>query len=221
MKIDELIKYQDLEYQKFNQKIVQSKKPMIGVRTPIIKLAAKQNNYIDNLDFINDLPHKYYEEDQLHSFMIMNIKDYDICIKEVDKFIYYIDNWAVCDSLIPKIFKKNKDDLIHYIDKWINSKQEFVIRFGIKMLMNYYLDDDFKIDYLNKVINIKENDYYVMMMKAWYLAEGLIKKYDDFIKVIESKNLDVRVHNKAIQKAIESYRITEAKKDYLRELKIK
>ena len=195
---------------------------IIGVRCPIIRNYAKElvksNNY---KSFLEDLPHKYFDENQLHASIISELKDYNECIGYINKFLPYVDNWATCDQLIPKVFKKNCDKLIVNIKKWINSKDEYTIRFGVGTLMRYYLNDYFKEEHLKLVSNIKSKEYYVNMMRAWYFATALAKQYDKTIPYIENKKLDIWTHNKTIQKSIESYRITSEHKEYLRSLKIK
>ena len=218
----ELFKLQDKDYKEFQAKLIPniSSDSIIGVRTPDLKRLAKSmykdNNY---LSFLEDLPHTYYEENQLHGFILGMVKDFDECISLVNKFLPYIDNWATCDQTLPKSFIKNKDLLIKEIRKWIKSKKTYTIRFGVGMLMRAYLDEDFKEEYLEMVSNIKSSEYYVNMMIAWYFATALGKQYDSAIKYIENNKLDEWVHNKTIQKALESYRISDEIKTYLRNLK--
>lgn len=220
----ELFKLQDKKYQELQSKILPNldANTIIGVRTPDLKKYAKklfkENNYGS---FINDLPHKYYEENQLHAFIISLIKDYDECLSCFKKFLPYIDNWSTCDQSTPKAFSKNLDGLLKEIKEWIKSKETYTIRFGVSMLMRNYLDDNFKVEYLEMVSKIKSDEYYVNMMRAWYFATALAKQYDKTITYIENKKLDVWTHNKAIQKAIESFRVTDEHKDYLRSLRIK
>ncbi|MBQ6285334.1 MAG: DNA alkylation repair protein [Bacilli bacterium] len=219
---EELFKLQDKKYRDFQAKLVPNIdiNSLIGVRTfelrNLAKRMVKENNYSS---FLNDLPHKYFDENQLHVFIISEIKNYDECINYINKFLPFVDNWATCDQMSPKVFKKHKDDLIKYIKKWIKSKKTYTIRFGIGMLMQYYLDNEFKIEYLDLVCNIKSEEYYVNMMKAWFFATSLAKKYDETIKIIENNILDKWTHNKTIQKSIESYRITADEKEYLKGLK--
>jgi 3-methyladenine DNA glycosylase AlkD len=221
--IDELFKLQDKEYREFQSKLIPniSKDSIIGVRTPLLrqlsKKIIKENNYSD---FLNDLPHKYFDENQIHAFIISEIKDYDECLFEFNKFLPYIDNWATCDQSSPKIFLKNSDKLINEIKRWIKSKDTYTIRFGIGMLMRIYLDDNFKPEYLKMVSNIKSDEYYVNMMIAWFFATALAKQYDSTIEYIKNYKLDKWVHNKIIQKSIESYRISKEKKEYLKKYKI-
>ena len=218
---EKLFKLQDKKYQELQSKIIPNidSSTIIGVRTPEIKKLAKEVVKGDYKPFLEELPHKYYDENQLHAFIISEIKDYDECIKYINEFLPYINNWATCDTLIPKVFKKNTDKLIIEVKKWIKSKEDYTIRYGIGTLMRFYLNDEFKEDYLELVSKIKSNEYYVNMMIAWYYATALAKQYDSTIKYIESNKLDTWVHNKTIQKAIESYRITDKQKDYLRKYK--
>ena len=220
--IDELFKLQDKKYREFQSKLIPNinKDSIIGVRTPLLrqlsKKIIKENNYSD---FLNDLPHKYFDENQIHAFIISEIKDYDECLFEFNKFLPYIDNWATCDQSSPKIFLKNSDKLINEIKRWIKSKDTYTIRFGIGMLMRIYLDDNFKPEYLKMVSNIKSDEYYVNMMIAWFFATALAKQYDSTIEYIKNYKLDKWVHNKIIQKSIESYRISKEKKEYLKKYK--
>ena len=222
--VDELFKIQDKEYRELQIKTIPTLNPetVIGVRTPELRKLAKklykENNYEE---FINDLPHKYFDENQLHAFIISEIKDYDECLNEFNKFLPYIDNWATCDQPSPKAFIKNPDKLINEIKKWIKSKETYTIRFGVSMLMRVYLDDNFKPEYLEMVSKIRSDEYYVNMMIAWFFATALAKQYDSTISYIENNKLDTWTHNKTIGKAIESYRVTNEHKDYLRSLRIK
>jgi len=220
--IDELLKSKDLKYKIFQSKLIPNidSSTMIGVRTPELKIIAK--NLYKNNDyelFLNSLPHNYYEENIIHGLVISEIKDYDLCINYIDKFLPYIDNWAVCDQTNPKVFKKHKKEVMVKINEWIKSKEVYKIRFGVKTLMNYFLDDDFNKDYLKLPLIIKNDDYYVKMMIAWFYATALAKQYDETIKIIESNVLDIFIQNKTIQKAIESFRVTDEHKKYLRTLK--
>ena len=207
---DKLFKLQDKEYKFFQEKIISTVNPdtIIGVRTPELRKLAKILIKEDYTSFLKELPHKYFDENQLHAFIISEIKNYDD-----------IDNWATCDQLSPKIFKKNTDKLLDHIKLWIKSKEPYIIRFGVGMLMQYYLDDNFNEEYLKMVSKIKSNEYYVNMMIAWYFATALAKQYKSTINYIENKKLDIWIHNKTIQKAVDSYRITEEQKEYLKSLK--
>lgn len=219
----ELLKYQDKKYLDFTSKLIPNvdKKNIIGVRLPDIKIIAKKI-YLneDYQKFLDSLPHKYHEENLIHIFIINLIKDYDKCIKEIEKFLPYINNWAVCDSLKPKVLKKNKKDLINFVNKYIKSKHPYSIRYAISILMNHFLEEDYNPKYLKLVSNIKHDDYYVKMMMAWYYSVALVKQYEDTIKYLENKKLDRFVHNTTIQKAIDSYRINDDKKEYLRKLRV-
>ena len=175
---------------------------------------AKENTEV----FLHSLPHRYYEENNLHMMLITGIKDYDRCITEVENFLPYIDNWATCDFPAPACFKNNTDRLLTHIVKWIDSDEPYTIRYGIGMLMRLYLDDNFKDEYLNIVAQVKSEEYYVNMMIAWYMATALAKQWDSTIVYIEEKRLPEWVHKKTIRKAIESYRITDTQKEYLRTL---
>ncbi len=214
----------DKQYALFSSKLTPGVDPklFLGVRVPIARKIAKE--YIKDKEhyaFLNALPHKYYDENMLHSLLISQIKDYPECIKECNKFLPYIDNWAVCDILSPKIFIKNKDKLINEIKKWIKDKKIYTIRFGIEMLMSFYLDDDFKEEYLKLVSKVRSKEYYVNMMIAWYFATALAKQYKSTIIYLKNNLLPVWVHNKTIQKAVESYRISDKDKQYLKTLKRK
>ncbi len=218
---EELFKLQDKNYKEFHSKLIPNIKEdlIIGVRVPELRKLAKK--YKDNSSyFLNNLPHKYYDENVLHGLLISEIKDYNKCIYELERFLPYIDNWAVCDMTNPKVFKKHKEELLIKIKEWINTKDTYTIRYGIRMLMNYYLDEDYKKEYLNLPLKIKSNEYYINMMIAWYYATALAKQYEDTIKLLETKKLSPWIHNKTIQKARESYRITKEQKDYLQTLKI-
>ena len=218
---DKLFKLQDKEYKFFQEKIISTVNPdtIIGVRTPELRKLAKILIKEDYTSFLKELPHKYFDENQLHAFIISEIKNYDECILHINNFLPYIDNWATCDQLSPKIFKKNTDKLLDHIKLWIKSKEPYIIRFGVGMLMQYYLDDNFNEEYLKMVSKIKSNEYYVNMMIAWYFATALAKQYKSTINYIENKKLDIWIHNKTIQKAVDSYRITEEQKEYLKSLK--
>ena len=218
-----LFSKQDIIYKDFLAKLVPNidSNNIIGVRTKEIRDYAKELVKEDYSLFLKELPHKYFEENQLHAFIISEIKDYDECIAYLNTFLKYIDNWATCDQLSPKVFKKNTVKLLDQINRWIKSSEIYEVRFGINMLMKYYLDSNYKKEYLELVSKIKSNEYYINMMIAWFFATALAKQYDDAITYLENKKLDKWVHNKTIQKAIESYRITYTQKEYLKSLKIK
>lgn len=218
----ELYKHSDVKNAAFQSKLTPTidKKTCLGVRVPDIRKAAKQfSEPVERDKFLDELPHKYLDENILHSVFISNIKDYNECIKRIDEFLPYVDNWMVCDTISPKCFNKNKDKAIKKIYKWAKSKRVYTCRFGIDMLMSFYLDDDFKPEYLKLPSEIKSNEYYVNMMIAWFYATALAKKWDETIIYLEKNKLNTWVHNKTIQKAIESYRISDDQKSYLRKLK--
>lgn len=219
-----LFELQDLKYREFNSKLIPNVNPetIIGVRTPALRKMAKEISKTEDFkEFLNILPHKYYEENNLHGILIENIKDYDTVIDLLDNFLPFIDNWATCDMITPKIFKKNLDKLYEKINVWLKSEHTYTVRFGIKMLMSFYLDDNFKPEILELVSGVISDEYYINMMIAWYFATALAKQYDATIPYIEKKRLSKWTHNKTIQKAIESFRINDETKVYLRTLKIK
>ena len=213
---------EDKDFKEFQSKLVPNIDPatIIGVRTPQMKQIAKQYFGTKEGDaFLKKLPHKYYEENMVHFFMIAMIKDFDECTAAVEEFLPYIDCWPVCDQSSPKVYKKNHDKLLPFIKKWIGSEHVYTARFGMRMLMNEFLDADFKKEYLKLVADKQGEDYYLKMMIAWYFATALAKQYDAAIIYIEKHKLDPWVHRKAIQKAVESYRLTEEHKIYLKNLK--
>ena len=194
---------------------------IIGVRTPILRKLAKELAKKDGIgQFLSDLPHGYYDENNLHGFIISECRDYDAAVAYVDALLPYVDNWATCDLLSPKAFAKNRDRLKCDIDRWLASPAPFKVRFGIEMIMSHYLDGDFDPAFLNKVAVIRSDEYYVNMMIAWFFATALAKQWDDAVGYIEECRLDAWTHNKTITKATESYRITDEQKAYLRSMKI-
>ena len=281
--LDKLNKMQDKKYGEFQAKLIPTvdKKTIIGVRTPELKAFAKEmlkgsqsfaptrgsqgmgpTNVLTNdvEKFLDELPHKYFDENQLHVFILSEMKDFDICIKRVNQFLPYVNNWATCDQLSPKCFKKNKEVLLKYINKWIKSKKAYVIRFAIEMLMSHFLDEDFDEKYLKMVADVKfgacvtrsykgskviyntngllcidsktnhsdsekinvdidPDKYYVEMMRAWYFATALAKQYDASLPYIKNGKLDEWTHNKTIQKALESFRVSDAHKKELKKYK--
>ena len=221
--IDLLFARQDIKYRDFQAPLFPNiaKEKMIGVRTPNLKKLAKELNGSELANkFIETLPHDYFDENQLHAFLISLIKDYETCLKEVDRFLPYIDNWGTCDQLSPKVFAKHKDELIISIKKWLKNKHTYTVRFAIGLLLALYLDDSFKKEYMELVSTVQSEEYYINMMVAWYFATALAKQYDTAIKYIEDKKLSPWVHNKTIQKAVESYRISDEQKVYLKGLKV-
>ena len=216
---ERLLSNKDEKYKDFQSKLVPNidKETIIGVRTPQIREIAKKVFGTQEANtFIQVLPHQYYEENLIHFFLISKIKNFDECVKEVEKFLPYIDCWPVCDQASPLVFKKNHDKLLPLIKKWIKSNHVYTARFGIRMLMNEFLNDDFKEEYLELVSSKKGNDYYLKMMIAWFFATALAKQYDATIKYIENRYLDPWIHQKTIQKAIESYRVSDEHKEYLK-----
>ena len=216
---EKLLSVKDDEYREFQVKLVPNISPdsILGVRTPDMRKIAKEVSQSDERDsFLKELPHKYYEENLVHFFIISTIKDFDECIAAVETFLPYIDCWPVSDQSSPKVFKKNHNKLLPYIRKWIASDHVYTARFGIRMLMNEYLGDDFKEEYLELAASNKGEDYYLKMMVAWYFATALAKRYDESVKYIEERKLDEWVHKKAIQKAVESYRVSDEHKQYLK-----
>ena len=221
---NELFKMQDTAYRDFNSKLIPTvdKSLFIGVRTPELRKYAKQLAKREDIEeFLHSLPHKYFDENQLHSFIVSEIKDFKSCVDKVNEFLPYIDNWATCDQLSPKVFKKHHKELIAYIKEWLKSDKVYTVRFGIGMLMEHFLDEDFDILYPETVSKIRSGEYYINMMIAWYFATALAKQYKSIIPFIENNSLDIWTHNKAIQKAVESLRISDEKKEYLKSLKIK
>ena len=220
--IDRLFEMQDLKYRDFHSKLMPtvSKELIIGVRTPDLRSFAKEISKMPYAqEFIANLPHKYYEENNLHAFLIESIKDYDLCIKEINRFLPFVDNWATCDMMRPKIFKKHLPELFESIKIWLKSDDTYTVRFAIEMLMCFYLDDFFSPEYPEMISKICSDEYYIKMMQAWYFATALAKQYDAVIPYLEQNKLDADTHNKTIRKAIESFRITDYQKKYLRTLK--
>lgn len=219
---EKLFSMQDIKYRDFQVKLIPeiSVENVIGIRTPELRKYAKELVKSGNTaQFLADLPHKYFDENQLHAFIISEVSNYDEAIKLTEEFLPYVDNWATCDQLRPKAFKKDKDKLMDRIKVWISSDKTYTIRFGIGMLMCHFLDDDFKAEYLELVAGVRSEEYYVNMMIAWYFATALAKQYDHAVKYLESNSLSQWVHNKTIQKARESFRITAEQKEYLKTLK--
>lgn len=219
---EELFKLQDTEYRDFNSSLIPGieKETVIGVRTPVLRKFAKEYAKSGETEqFMRELPHKYYEENNLHMMLIGQIKDYAECISELEKFLPYIDNWATCDSLLPKCFDKNKEDILERAKKWIVADTTYVKRYGMGVMMRLFLDEDFKEEYIQLVAGVKSEEYYVNMMIAWYMATALAKQWDAAIPYIQEHRLSEWVHRKSIQKAVESYRITPEQKDYLKGLR--
>ena len=219
---EKLFELKDLKYKDFQSSLIPNveKDLFIGVRTPQLRAFAREIvNDEDTIDFLKDVPHKYFDENQLHAFVISLGKDFDETVGAVEAFLPYVDNWATCDQLSPKVFRKHKKELLPYIKKWIKSRKTYTVRFAIGMLMEHFLDDDFDMQYPKIVAGVKSNEYYINMMIAWYFATALAKQYDAIIPFIENKNLETWTHNKAIQKSVESRRISTNQKEYLKTLK--
>ena len=218
-----LFDLQDIKYRDFQAKLIPGKdtEMMIGVRTPELRKLAKQMLKREEIgEFLRDLPHRYFDEDQLHAFIVSGIKEYGKCMEELVRFLPFVDNWATCDQMSPGVFKKHKPELLAEIREWLGSEHTYTVRFGIGMLMQYFLDEDFDPAYPELVAGVHSEEYYVNMMIAWYFATALAKQYDAVRPFIEGRRLDPWTHNKTIQKAVESYRISDEQKEYLRSLKV-
>ena len=219
-----LFELQDIKYRDFRVKLIPGKdtETMIGVRTPELRKLAKQMLKREDIgEFLRDLPHRYFDEDQLHAFVISLEKDFGKCVAEVDAFLPFVDNWATCDQLSPKAFQKEPEKLLPHIHAWLRSGKTYTVRFAIGMLMQHFLGENFDISYADSVASVRSEEYYVNMMIAWYFATALAKQYDLILPYLEEKRLEDWVHNKAIQKSVESCRITEEQKAYLKTLKVR
>ena len=214
----------DAEYAAFTSKIIPNVDPqaIIGVRTPALRAFAKtlKADEPQTQKFLASLPHKYFEENQLHGFIVSGIKDFDLCAAEVERFLPCIDNWATCDQTSPACFKKHKGELLPRVKKWIKSKHVYTARFAIVNLMRHFLDEEFDPEYLKIVAAVKSDEYYIKMVVAWFFAEALAKQWDAALPYIKAKRLEAWTHNKAIQKARESFRVSNDKKELLAGLKI-
>ncbi|MBQ6496911.1 MAG: DNA alkylation repair protein [Firmicutes bacterium] len=218
----ELFKMQDTGYRDFQLKLIPNVDPdtVIGTRTPQLRAFAKEiQKQGSEQEFLEELPHQYFDENQLHAFVLSEVKNFERCIREVDRFLPYIDNWATCDQLSPKVFRKNREQLLSHIRRWIASDKVYTVRFAIGMLMQHFLDEAFDSEYPEMVAGVKSDEYYINMMIAWYFATALAKQYKAVLPYIEEQRLTDWTHNKAIQKAIESRRISDEQKQYLRSLK--
>lgn len=221
---EQLFALQDLKYRDFQCKLMPTvpTETVIGIRTPELRKYAKTfSKTPEAAEFLKILPHQYYEENNLHGFLIESMRDYGQVIAALDAFLPYVDNWATCDLMRPKVFQKHLPELLEEIRRWMASDRTYTIRFGMEMLMTFYLDEAFRPEYLDWVAEVRSQEYYVNMMIAWYFATALAKQYGAVLPYIENHRLEPWTHNKAIQKAIESYRITEEQKMYLRTLKVK
>lgn len=210
------------EFAEFVRKLTPNMAPdcVLGVRTPKLRALAKRLAKDDGCEaFVQSLPHQFFEENQLHAFILSGIKDFDRCISALERFLPFVDNWATCDQMSPKVFKKHRSELMVNIKKWIVSDHPYTVRFGLGMLMEHFLDEDFVPEQLGLAASVRSDEYYVNMMTAWYFATALTKQYEAALPVLEGKLLDVWTHNKTIQKACESFRVPQDRKDYLKTLK--
>lgn len=221
--LEQLYALQDTGYADFQSGLVPNipRERFIGVRMPNMRRLAKQMAKEDAAQaFMAAVPHTYYDENILHALLICEKRDYEACVQAIDAFLPYVDNWAVCDILSPKALSKNKPDLLNHIRRWIASAHPYTCRFGMEMLMTHYLDAEFETEYLDWVADIRSEEYYLRMMQAWFFATALAKQYDAALPYIENRRLDKWTHNKSIQKSIESYRVSDEHKAYLRGLRI-
>ena len=222
--VRELFRQRDEKYAAMQAKIIPTLRAdrIIGVRTPQLRAMAKSLYGDADTDiFIKSLPHRYFDEDQIHAFVISLEKDFEKCLAEVEAFLPYVDNWATCDQLSPKAFKKDPERLLPHIRKWIVSDRAYTVRFAIGILMQHFLDERFSAEYADMVASVRSEEYYIKMMAAWYFATALAKQYDLTVPYLEEKRLDPWTHNKTIQKSVESYRIAPERKEYLKTLKVK
>ena len=221
---EELYRHQDLKYRDFQAKLIPGMEPekMIGVRTPDLRKIAKQMAKREDIgEFLENLPHEFFDENQVHAFVISELKDYGRCVQGVERFLPFVDNWATCDQMSPKVFKKHRPELLDSIKEWIRSEHTYTVRFAVGMLMQHYLDEDFDPAYPEMVAEVQSEEYYIRMMIAWYFATALAKQYEAVLPYIEERRLEPWTHNKTIQKAVESYRITPEQKEYLKSLKVR
>ena len=221
---EKLYDRQDLKYRDFQAKLIPGMEPekMIGVRTPDLRKIAKQMAKREDIgEFLENLPHEFFDENQVHAFVISELKDYGRCVQGVERFLPFVDNWATCDQMSPKVFKKHRPELLDSIKEWIRSEHTYTVRFAVGMLMQHYLDEDFDPAYPEMVAEVQSEEYYIRMMIAWYFATALAKQYEAVLPYIEERRLEPWTHNKTIQKAVESYRITPEQKEYLKSLKVR
>ena len=219
-----LFSLRDEKFAAFQARLIPNVAPerIIGVRTPALrKLAKTLRGSGEAEEFLKALPHDFFEENNLHAFLLCEMKDFDACVQAVEDFLPYVDNWATCDQMSPRVFRKNKQALLPYIRCWIASERCYTRRFGTGMLMSHFLDEDFREEYLRLVSDKRSEEYYVNMMIAWYFATALAKQYEAALPYLENRRLDPWVHNKAIQKAVESFRVSDGHKTYLKTLKIR
>lgn len=222
--LEKLFALQDKSYQVFQSKLMPTVSPetIIGIRTPLLRKLAKEISGTPQAEnFLRILPHEYYEENNLHAFLVERIRDYDTALEETERFLPYIDNWATCDCFCPKIFAKHKTELLVSIRRWLNSEQIYTVRYAMGMLMRYFLDEMFQPEYLSWVAGIQSQEYYLNMMQAWYFATALVKQPEAALPWLTEYRLDVWTHNKTIQKAVESFRVSSEMKQELRKLRIR
>lgn len=214
-----LFSLQDVKYRDFQSGLIPNIPPetMIGVRTPELRQLAKEVGTDE--DFLAALPHRYFDENQLHAFIISAIRDKSECLRRAEEFLPYVDNWATCDQMSLKCFRKSPEELLPRIRIWIKSPHTYTVRFGVGCLMEFFLDEHFSPEYIELVSEIRSDEYYVNMMIAWYFATALAKQYETAVGYIERRSLDPWVHRKTVQKAIESSRVTDSHKQYLRTLR--
>ena len=220
---ERLFALQDEKYREFNAALIPTvpKETVIGVRTPAIRGLAKElKGTAQAEEFMKTLPHEYYEENNLHAALIEHIKDLDACMEALEHFLPYVDNWATCDTMRPKALAKNKEKLMEQILVWLRSEHTYTVRFAIGMLMSHFLDEDFREEYLALAASVHSEEYYIRMMQAWYFATALAKQYEAALPYIQQRRLEPWVHNKSIQKARESFRVSDERKEYLKTLKI-
>ncbi|MCR5353241.1 MAG: DNA alkylation repair protein [Clostridiales bacterium] len=219
---EQLETQKDEKFKKFNSKLLPEidENKITGVKTPVIRNIAKNASEAEAEEFLNELPHKTFEENNLHAFLIEKIKDFDKALEKTEEFLPHVDNWATCDTFFPKVFAKNKEKILPFAYKWIDSGETYKIRYGIGVLMKLFLGKDYKEEYAEKVCSVKSGEYYVNMMRAWYFATALAKNYESAVKFLEQKKLDAWTNNKTVRKACESFRIDDKTKEYLKTLKM-
>ena len=221
---ERLFALQDTAYRDFTAKLTPTvdQATFIGVRMPALKALAKElKDTPEAAAFLTELPHYYFEENNLHAFLLNLTRDFDTALSQIEAFFPYVDNWSTCDTLSPKAFAKHPENLPPVIERWLKSGETYTVRYGIKCLMNYFLNDLFRTSYADMVAAVQSEEYYVNMMRAWFFATALAKQYDATVRYIEEGRLDVWTHNKTIQKALESFRVTDEHKAYLKTLKRK
>lgn len=219
--IARLFELQDTKYRELQTRTIPNIDPdtIIGVRTPDLRALAKEINGTDLAEeFLSNPKHDYFEENQIHAFLISLDKDFDRCIAMLDAFLPYVNNWATCDQMIPKVFGKHHTELIKHVKIWMGSRDIYAIRFGIKVLMDHFLEDDFDDKYPKMVARIKTNEYYLQMMIAWYFATALTKQYDRTVVYLEEHRLSQTIHKMTVRKCLDSFRIPEERKNHLRSL---